>query len=111
MKFKEPGEIVEWLLEGHVHFILTNSFHQGMDTKQWDILELENQIQRIKFHPGFPTGVQTMCPVFLQDKYRYLEYILEYANPTLKVPLNKNLDYSFCHSDIERYSIFTFIPV
>ena len=46
-------EIIDWLLESDIHFIL-NHMHQGM--KGTDCRIVDPNIQRLYHHPGFPTG-------------------------------------------------------
>ena len=55
---------------------------------------VENQIRRLKFHLGDPTGVKVHCPVRLQDKYNYLAALKDDVVPTLKIPLMEDTDYS-----------------
>ena len=88
--------IVTWLLGGSVHFI-TGHIHQGL---QLAILDSTNpngscftmkiiigELQRLKYHRGFPFGSFLRCPVFLQDKFEYLSVLQKcgMCNPTLKV--------------------------
>jgi hypothetical protein len=65
-------DIVNWLLEGDIHFIISH-IHQG--------------IVKLHDHPGFPSGDNLQCPVFTQDKYKYLSVLMSkgLCNPTLKV--------------------------
>lgn len=81
-----PTKLVDFLLKSHVHFILGH-VHQGMETLGWSMESLYKiQMMRLYFHPGFPTGNQLVCPVFTQNKFRYLSCLGKLANPTLKVP-------------------------
>ena len=52
---------------------------------------LVSEIQRLKYHRGFPYGNHLKCPVFLQDKYEYLAILQKHnmCNPTLKVERSK----------------------
>ena len=34
-----------------------------------------NECARLKYHPGFPSGVQLQCPIFSRDKWKYLQDI------------------------------------
>ena len=45
------------------------------------------ELQRLKYHRGFPFGSFLHCPVFLQDKFEYLSVLQKcgMCNPTLKV--------------------------
>ncbi len=87
--FRTPAQLIDFLLNSHVHFILGH-IHQGLETLGWDMRELYKiELPRLYYHPGFPTGKQLLCPVFTQDKFRYLCALgmNEYANPTLKISL------------------------
>jgi hypothetical protein len=92
-------DIVTWLLASSVHFI-TGHVHQGLqlallDTSiskqtgqnRFTINSILSELQRLKFHRGFPFGNYLQCPVFLQDKYVYLAILQNrgMCNPSLKV--------------------------
>jgi hypothetical protein len=89
-----PQNLVDWLLDSDVHFILTH-VHQGIGKYlQWDMVDLEENLQRLRKHPGFPNGEQLMCPVFLQDKYNYLNKLpFSTINDTYKIFLTADDDY------------------
>ena len=85
-------EVIDWLLESHIHFVSAH-MHQGISLenltsqgKSWDLQFYHQQMNRLKYHHGFPTGSFLDCPVFLQDKYEYLRHLNngEYCNPTFK---------------------------
>jgi len=91
-------DIINWLLGSSVHFI-TGHVHQGLQLAVLDSKMLTQtgsrftmssilcELQRLKFHRGFPYGNYLQCPVFLQDKYEYLSILRNYdmCNPTFKV--------------------------
>jgi hypothetical protein len=81
-----PKDLVDWLLNSRVHIILSH-VHQGVaDALQWNLIDLEMELQRLKFHTGFPNLLKLKCPVFLQDKYKYLENMpIEKVNNTLQL--------------------------
>jgi hypothetical protein len=81
-------DFVDWLLESDVHFILSH-VHQGLKQLAWHMVTLEMQLKRLTYHPGFPNMTKLHCPVFLQNKIRYLNDISQHCNPTLQVPLNR----------------------
>lgn len=88
--FRNAAQLVDFLLASHVHFILGH-IHQGLETLGWDMRDLyQQQLPRLYYHSGFPTGKQLVCPVFTQDKFRYLCALdmNGYANPTLKISLD-----------------------
>jgi hypothetical protein len=64
----QPSDLVNWLLSSHVHFILTHP-HQGLEGLRWNIDLLYREMQRLEFHPGFPSGTQLKCPIFTQNKF------------------------------------------
>lgn len=65
-------DLVNWLLASHVHFIICHP-HQGLEDMCWYMDDLYKQILRLFYHPGFPTGDQLRCPIFTQDKIRYIK--------------------------------------
>lgn len=111
IKDKQFSEVdfVDWLLGSHVHFILSH-IHQGIGTLGWDMDTLyKQQLPRLYYHPGFPRGNQLVCPVFTQDKFRYLCALSanHFANPTLKIELDERVireesSRKEIQSDIER---------
>jgi hypothetical protein len=99
-----PIEMVDWLLDGDIHFILTHP-HQGVGLNRnypaWNTTDLRNSLQLLKFHPGFPYSKELNCPVFLQDKYRYIEVLHEFSLPTKQIFLTGNGEYD--SAEIQRY--------
>jgi hypothetical protein len=75
-------EIIDWLLESDIHFIL-NHMHQGM--KGTDCRIVDPNIQRLYHHPGFPTGEELSCSIFQQDKFKYIRAIPMETIPTLQL--------------------------
>jgi len=75
---------VDWLLESHFYFILSHA-HQSLH--HWDCRAIAPQYTRLMGHIGFPTHNQLHCPIFLQDKFAYLEAIPEFCNATVKILL------------------------
>ena len=100
----KPKDFVDWLLGSHVHFILSH-VHQGLERLQWNLEELLEQLKRLKYHKGFPTGEKLECPIFTQDKYEYIRAIPSLTNETLKVELTDEEEISM---DVQ-YSISQFI--
>ena len=97
-------QFVDWLLESHVHFILYR-VHQGISQLGWDMKILEDELQRLKYHTGFPNGSQLLCPVFLQDKFQYIRAVPHIVNPTMKVQLDSNFKYSYAEPEFNRLVI------
>jgi len=82
-----PSQLIDHLLESDLHFILTH-VHQGLTSKNigWIIPSLLKHMKRLKFHPGFPSNEQLFCPVFTQDKIRYIRYLGEHFSiPTYEI--------------------------
>lgn len=111
--------IVDWLLEGTVHWI-TAHIHQGIQLQIinshkntcFTMHETIRQLQRLKYHPGFPNGDQLMCPVFLQDKIKYLNILQDerMCNATYMVERprssSKGSNYTFSKIEIDRIVVF-----
>lgn len=88
--------IVDWLLSASIHFI-TGHVHQGIQlaivdsnlsgSNSFTMEALVSELQRLKYHRGFPYGNHLKCPIFLQDKYEYLSILQKHnlCNSTLKV--------------------------
>jgi hypothetical protein len=96
-------DIVDWLLDCDIHFIITH-IHQGLDQCKYNMAVLYKEILRLRNHPGFPNNDYLECPIFTQDKYKYLEVLSEggFCNPTMKVMLNPDHDYKYLYEDIKR---------
>lgn len=85
----KPSDSVDWLMEGDIHFVLSHA-HQGMllpHNQDWTVDIIENELNRLTFHPGFPQGNYLRCPIFLQNKWNYLIAVKDIILPTLKVPI------------------------
>lgn len=86
----KPADIMDWLLNSDIHFILSH-VHQGISVpKNYDfnVEAIENEILRLMYHRGFPFGLNLRCPIFLQNKWYYLLPIKDMVLPTLMVPLS-----------------------
>lgn len=89
-----PKDLVDWLLASHIHLVLSH-IHQGFSGKNehqlgWNMNELATEVQRLQYHRGFPNGTKLQCPVFTQDKYKYISAVPEFCNPTCKVSINEH---------------------
>ena len=98
-KFTEK-DIIDWLLEGDIHFIISH-IHQGI--RSVNMNKLYTEITRLHDHPGFPSGSNLLCPVFTQDKYKYLQALMPkgMCNPTLKVDFLPIMDYDLIKEDVQ----------
>jgi len=102
-----PSQLMDWLIEAHMHFV-TSHAHQGLRSHAlaWDMQDYVQQLQRLQFHVGFPSGDQVFCPVFTQDKYQYLRHLGDMANNTFVVPLTPDGEYDDeTLAEITRYII------
>lgn len=81
-------ELVDWLLSGDIHFVL-NHVHQGFGESHYvlDMVNVVQQIKRLKYHNGFPTGADLLCPVFTQDKISYIQALGCLANNTFVIQI------------------------
>ena len=97
-------DLVTWLLTSHIHFIITH-VNQGQQSWQswmrWDFEQLRIQLQRLKYHNGFPNGENVDCPIFLQNKYEYIKALPDLTNNTLKIEINEENKYDL--NSIKRY--------
>ena len=81
-----PKDVIDWLLRSDIHFIICHLHQHTMP--DWDITELITQYKRLETHNGFPTAENLRCPVFTQNKLKYLELIDQNAiNNTFAMPL------------------------
>lgn len=89
-----PADLVDWLLEANVHIILCHP-NQGCPMS-WNMIALDEELQRLYDHVGFPMQEQLRCPIFRQDKISYLHAVPEITNPTLPIFLIEDHDYDIC---------------
>jgi len=62
-----PEQLVNWLLDSQIHFIMSHC-HQGMNIQTWnpswnDVLNLRQELYRLKDHIGYPSGEDLKCLV------------------------------------------------
>ena len=75
-----PKDLVDLLMNSDVHFIITH-IHQGLEQLGWDMVELYNEVQRFRYHIGYPNRIHLRCPIRTQDKFDYFS-ALAICNPT-----------------------------
>ena len=92
-------DIVNWLLKGDIHFIISH-IHQGIVNINMN--KLYSSIVKLHDHPGFPSGDSLQCPVFTQDKYKYLTALMPkgMCNPTFKVDFLPSMDYDLLKQEL-----------
>jgi hypothetical protein len=95
-------DFVNWLLSGDIHLIICHP-HQGC-CNSWCAESLYLELDRLKDHNGFPSGKHLQCPIFSQNKIEYLHATWRMTNPTLKIIIQEDGDYSRCIRNIERYT-------
>jgi hypothetical protein len=84
-------DFVNWLLSSHIHFVIGH-VHQGTGSTGWTLTRLYGQLQRLKYHPGFPSSDYLSCPIWTQDKIRYLTAMQDDAIlPSLRINLWKGM--------------------
>ena len=94
-------DIIDWLLQGDIHFILSH-IHQGLT--HINVSKLYTAISKLHDHPGFPEGAGLQCPVFTQDKYKYLSALMPkgMCNPTFKVDFLPTMDYYALEQELKK---------
>ena len=84
------AQLIEWLKQGDIYFILSHPFqgHEIMEGEMegWDLSQMGIQLaSNLTGRIGFPRNDKLKCPVFLQDKAKYIIPCEEYFNDTLIV--------------------------
>jgi hypothetical protein len=79
------NRFVDWLLRSNAHIIMTHP-NQALE-RSWNNDILQGQLNRLSLHPGFPSCGELTCPIFQQDKKRYLEAIPGLTTPTFFISL------------------------
>jgi hypothetical protein len=79
--------VIDWLLGSHIHFVITHP-HQGLEGS-YSVKEIYDEVGRLKFHQGFPSMNTLECPIFCQDKFRYLAPLIadNMILSTCRIPL------------------------
>lgn len=96
-------ELVDWLATAHIHFVICHP-HDGTHKLLWNVENLYFELERLRHHVGFPNNYYLHCPVFRQDKYRYLELLPENCiMPTLKVPISADMDEEVIQLMVTRF--------
>jgi len=94
---------VNWLLGSHVHFILGHP-HQGLENRGWKVVDIYNELQRLYYHPGFPSKCHLQCPIFTQDKMKYIEALPSgLMMPTFKIPISEDMNMTEVSMLLSRY--------
>jgi hypothetical protein len=75
-------ELISRLWNADVHVILGH-IHQG--NPQWSALTIQEHLNVLADHVGWPSFENLKCPVFTQDKYNYIKMCPDISIPTLQI--------------------------
>jgi hypothetical protein len=65
--------LIDWLLGSHVHFLLTHP-HQGVGNhSDLIVVGIYEEVERLRYDCGQPSLEKLDCPIFRQDKWKYLQ--------------------------------------
>ena len=101
----DEKQLVDWLLDCDIHLIITHLHQNTAELLRWNMSTLMYEVQRLYCHDGYPYRNRLRDPIFLQNKFSYLELIPNITNNTLKVEIRK----ANCYTDADLCSIKTFI--
>jgi hypothetical protein len=60
-------------------------------------------LERLRYHPGFPTKLQVGCPIWTQDKFDYLKRLpADKIMPTYKININLDIDMELTEAYVSR---------
>ena len=86
-KRMDEKQLVDWLLDCDIHLIITHLHQNTAELLRWNMSTLMYEIQRLYCHDGYPHRNRLRDPIFLQNKFSYLELIPNITNNTLKVEI------------------------
>lgn len=96
------ADLVNWLLASHIHLIICHP-HMHMDKIAPSIDDLYEEIDRLKYHTGYPSNEDILCPIWRQDKIQYLRALPpDYILPTCQVPLSDDMCMEATKSLLDR---------
>jgi len=87
-----PSFLVDEMLKSTIHLILCQGLHCGM-TADWRTDDCVEQLQRLQFHPGFPSRNKLLCPAFTGNKMDYLLGAPNSTLPSFMIKLNETEAY------------------
>jgi len=94
----DPDDLTSWLQDCDAYF-LTSHPHQGLGVNSkynvWRPEAIKSALCTLSasLTNGYPSKDKLFCPVFLQDKYRYLDTCNPFCLPTLKLSFDSKLPY------------------
>jgi hypothetical protein len=85
--------LIDWLLGSHVHFLITHP-HQGLENHvDLSVAEIYEEVERLRYHCGYPSLDKLDCPIFRQDKWKYLQDLgNDMTARTIKIPLVEEVE-------------------
>jgi hypothetical protein len=84
-------DVFEWLASADIPLVICHMHQGALDL--WQPLDIQDMIGRFSEMNGFPSRSHVTCPIFLQDKFRYIEAIPDLCNATLRVYLTLGNQY------------------
>ena len=79
-------DLTNWLADGDIYVLLSHPAQGISDSLAWDLDKMGATLHAgLIGKVGYPNREALLCPVFLQDKYRYLEACKSICNPSLKI--------------------------
>jgi hypothetical protein len=100
-----PSFLIDWFLDSEFHVILCQGIHNQM-FGVWKPIDCVEELKRLEFHSGFPSGNNLRDPVFNGNKFEYLCAASEYCNPSFKIPLNIEFKSELFHGVLENAKAF-----
>lgn len=95
---------LSWLQECDIYIIFCH-IHQdfGVPPLLWEPVDFYDQLyDKLHGRLGFPSGDQLRCPIFTQNKFRYIEALGSLCNPTFVVPIEVDMDYNSYVSEFDE---------
>ena len=75
----------------------------GMETNDLPVTDIYEKVMELKYHDGFPSRAELTCPVFRQDKFRYLAALPNnFTLPTIKIEMSKDMNMDAVAVQVER---------
>lgn len=80
--------VIHMLAQSDIHIILSH-LHQG--NGDWNISQLlADLMEKLSSHRGWPSGDNLSCPIFTQNKFKYIESCRELFLPTLAINFDES---------------------
>jgi len=80
-------DLFTFLRRNDIHVIPTHGYQSNVVQSCWKLDSYLEHLESLKYHIGYPMGKYIMCPVFLQDKWEYLNKLNHYCIPTFKIQM------------------------